>query len=117
MPRLPVPPFVLGFILDVSPGTTKGFDPTGTGQPTLFVLRLWNEVFVFRNICPHTGAQLNLKRDVFLSPTGDSLMCYRHGALFDFSGTATAGPCVGRSLEKVPFHITDTGYIVVDSFV
>ena len=44
---------------------------------------------------------------------GDTLMCYTHGALYEFgTGFCIDGPCEGESLYRLPVRV-DRGEILV----
>jgi nitrite reductase/ring-hydroxylating ferredoxin subunit len=56
---------------------------------------------------------LDFVRDQFLSDDGSHLMCYTHGALYEFgSGLCIAGPCKGESLYRLPVRV-DHGEVLV----
>jgi nitrite reductase/ring-hydroxylating ferredoxin subunit len=56
---------------------------------------------------------LDFIRDQFLSEDGRYLMCYTHGALYEFaSGVCVAGPCKGEALYRLPVHL-DGGEVLV----
>ncbi len=73
-----------------------------------FVIRQGDEVFAYRNVCPHAGHPLNWKPHGFLTPDGSSIICASHGAVFAIeTGKCLAGPCPGRSLQPVHVEIRD----------
>ena len=56
---------------------------------------------------------LDFIRDQFLSEDRRHLMCYTHGALYEFAtGLCIAGPCKGESLYRLPVRI-DSGEVLV----
>lgn len=65
------------------------------------------------NRCRHMPTPLDFIRDQFLSEDGRYLMCYTHGALYEFAtGECVAGPCKGQSLYRLPVRV-DKGEVVV----
>lgn len=79
-----------------------------------FVIRHHGGVSVYVNQCPHTGASLNWQPDQFLSFDNAFIQCSIHGALFQLdNGLCVRGPCIGRSLEKLPY-VLDSDRILVD---
>jgi len=78
-----------------------------------FVVRRANEVFAYRNHCAHAGHPLNWQPDRFLTKDGRYIICSSHGAEYDIaSGCCVAGPCRGKSLDRLPVEIRE-GTIVV----
>jgi len=93
---------------DIADGGCKGFGD-GTAS-SLFAVRQGDEVFVYRNCCPHAGAPLNWMPDRFLNREKTLIICAAHGALFNIeSGQCVAGPCPGQYLTSVPAEIRDGG--------
>ena len=65
------------------------------------------------NRCRHMPTPLDFIRDQFLSEDGKYLMCYTHGALYEFAtGLCVSGPCKGEALYRLPVRI-DRGEILV----
>ncbi len=65
------------------------------------------------NRCRHMPTPLDFIRDQFLSEDRRYLMCYTHGALYEFgTGQCVAGPCKGESLYRLPV-IVDGGDVLV----
>ena len=61
----------------------------------------------------HMTTPLDFIRDQFLSEDRRHLMCYTHGALYEFAtGLCIAGPCKGESLYRLPVRI-DHGEVLV----
>ena len=89
---------------DIADGGCKGFGDGTTSS--LFAVRRGEEVFVYRNCCPHAGAPLNWMPDRFLNREKTHIICSAHGALFDIaSGQCVAGPCPGQFLSALPVTI------------
>tara|TARA_R110002072_G_scaffold27564_21_gene89721 strand:- start:666 stop:992 length:327 start_codon:yes stop_codon:yes gene_type:complete len=88
------------------PGS-KGFENID-GQKPFFVVRRGDEVFGYRNFCPHYGAPLDWKPDAFLSYDRDMILCSMHSALFNIDdGICVDGPCPGQGLEKIEIKIIE----------
>lgn len=86
------------------PGS-RGFEDVADEAP-LFVVRRGDEVFAYRNVCPHYGAPLDWKPDAFLTRDRRLILCSMHGALFDIaSGACVEGPCPGQALTAVPVAV------------
>ena len=80
----------------------------GTGDWPLrgFLVRRGDAVQAFINVCPHQGHPLNLQPDAFLTPDRTLILCSSHGALFEIeTGLCVGGPCIGRSLKRIPIVI------------
>ncbi len=78
------------------------------GEAALFAVRQFDQVFVYRNICPHIGTPLNWLEDQFLDSENRFIQCASHGALFEIdTGLCVAGPCSGQSLQAVPHELRD----------
>ena len=85
------------------------------GDEDLFAVKKDGQVYVYRNHCPHLGVQLNWLEDQFLDSDGALIQCTTHGALFLIEdGECVAGPCVGKSLEAIPFEIIDQQITLID---
>ncbi len=71
-----------------------------------FVVRKGDVIAAYLNRCPHAGHPLNLRTDKFFTPDAALLMCNSHGALFEpQSGRCVAGPCIGKSLVRIPIRV------------
>ena len=58
------------------------------------------------NRCRHMPTPLDFIRDRFVSEDGRHLMCYTHGALYEFAtGICIAGPCKGEALYRLPVRL------------
>lgn len=86
------------------PGS-KGFENID-GEKPFFIVRRGDEVFAYRNFCPHYGAPLDWKPDAFLSYEKDLILCSMHSALFNIDdGVCIEGPCPGQALEKIKIKV------------
>jgi Ferredoxin subunits of nitrite reductase and ring-hydroxylating dioxygenases len=89
------------------PGS-KGFTINGDN---VFVVRQRNNIYVYRNRCPHIGITLEWVADQFLDSSQSMIQCANHGALFVIeTGLCVAGPCSGQALIPLSFEIVD-GYV------
>lgn len=100
---------------DVPEGAARGFDPTGRGRDTLFVVRRGG-LYAYRNHCPHwSETSMAWRKDAFLNADATRIVCAAHGAQFDINtGLCTMGPCIGQSLIRVPVVADGDGMLVVD---
>lgn len=80
------------------------------GEP-LFAVKKAEQVYLYRNDCPHDYIPLNQEPDEFLDASRTLIECANHGALFTIeTGDCVAGPCLGECLEAVQFEI-ENGYL------
>ncbi|MDX5299572.1 MAG: Rieske 2Fe-2S domain-containing protein [Gammaproteobacteria bacterium] len=78
----------------------------GQDEQAGFLVCHGDQVFAYRNRCPHLGVALNWQPHRFLDLDGLFIQCALHGALFQIdNGFCIAGPCQGRSLEALPIRI------------
>lgn len=89
---------------DIPEGGSKGFD-IGDGH-SCFAVRHDDQIYVYRNRCPHLGVELEWVEDQFLDADGALIQCATHGALFLIdNGHCVGGPCLGESLQAMTFVI------------
>ena len=100
---------------ELAEGTSRGFDPTGTGRDTMFIVRRAG-LHAWRNACPHwSGTSMAWRKDAFLNREGTRIVCAAHGAQFDIAtGSCTLGPCIGESLTRVELIESADGSLLVD---
>lgn len=73
------------------------------------------QLYVYRNRCPHLGVELNWLPDRFLTDDRQLIQCATHGALFSIeTGECLAGPCVGEYLQAIPHRISENNDIIID---
>lgn len=96
------------------PGS-QGFDPTGSGQDTLMLVRRGNEVFAYLDACPHFGdTPMAWRKNAYLNGDGSRIVCHAHGALFDIAtGECLRGPCLGQSLTQLKAVVAADGLVGV----
>lgn len=97
----------------IAPGSSRGFQ---VGNASCFAVRDQDgEIYVYRNSCPHLGVELEWVPDQFLDSEGVLIQCATHGALFLMdSGQCVSGPCLGDSLQTIPYILRD-GMLEVDA--
>ncbi|MAZ87478.1 MAG: MFS transporter [Cellvibrionaceae bacterium] len=72
------------------------------GEDAIFTVRQGQQLYIYRNRCPHLGIQLEWLEDKFLDYDGELIQCSTHGALFTIDeGFCVSGPCGGQSLTPV----------------
>jgi nitrite reductase/ring-hydroxylating ferredoxin subunit len=100
-------------LADLPDGDSRGFDPLSTGRDSCIVVRLGEQVFSYRNTCPHVnGSPLAWRKDQYLNADRSHIVCSGHGALFDIrTGVCTLGPCVGERLHTVENSIGPQGQV------
>ena len=101
------PRLVLLQTKDLPDGESRGLKlPAEAGGGEGFAVRRGEEIFVYSNSCPHTGAPLDWSPDQFLNAEGSHIICAMHGALFEVdSGLCVSGPCVNQYLQPIPAEI------------
>lgn len=86
-------------------GQSRGFAHQGEA---IFIVRRDNQVFAYRNQCPHLGVELEWQADRFLTADQKHIQCAMHGALFQIdTGECIHGPCQGDHLQTLPTVIKD----------
>jgi nitrite reductase/ring-hydroxylating ferredoxin subunit len=102
---------------DLAEGCSHGFLPDEDGQDRLFIVRYQGALHAWRNACPHVAeAPMAWKRHAYLSPDGQHIMCYAHGARFEpDTGLCVHGPCKGQYLQRVNLEIDVQGSIRLSS--
>jgi nitrite reductase/ring-hydroxylating ferredoxin subunit len=106
---------VLCRMADLADPGARSFS-VGAGEWPLggFLVRKGAAVQAYVNHCPHQGHPLNLRPDAFLTPDGSLILCSSHGALFEIAtGLCVGGPCLGRSLRRVPVRI-EAGLVMLE---
>lgn len=98
---------------DLPDGDSRGFDPFETGRDSCVVVRRGQQVYSFRNACPHVnGSPLAWRKDQYLNAGKTHIVCNGHGALFDLqTGVCTLGPCLGERLQKIENSIGPDGHV------
>lgn len=91
----------------IEEGGARGFEViTASEKVALVCIRQGQQIFAYRNRCPHTGINLEWLPDQFLDDTKQYIVCSTHGAMFQVEdGHCVAGPCAGDSLDAVPVTI------------
>lgn len=80
---------------------------------SLFAIREDDEIYVYRNQCPHLGIELEWMENQFIDVNGLHIQCSTHGALFEIkNGFCVSGPCLGDSLEAIIVSIEPDGSVV-----
>ena len=68
----------------------------------VLAIRRGDEVFLYKNSCPHIGSPLDFNPGRFLNPDNTHILCATHGALFKIeNGHCIYGPCEGKDLEAI----------------
>ena len=94
-------------------------DPGSLGvdlnEQGFILVRQGDEVFAFKNSCPHRGIRLEWEPNKFLDFEKQFIQCSTHGALFTLqAGECVAGPCKGQKLQAVPAQVSE-GRILIDA--
>ncbi|MDP7651319.1 MAG: Rieske 2Fe-2S domain-containing protein [Rhodospirillales bacterium] len=94
---------------EVADGGSERFVAQVDGQArSVMAVRRGQQVFVYVNDCPHTGAPLDFTPGKFLNLEGTHILCTGHGALFRIEdGHCVSGPCVGDDLQALDAVVED----------
>jgi nitrite reductase/ring-hydroxylating ferredoxin subunit len=101
-------------------GGSRGFDPYKSGQDSVLVVRQGQQLFAYRDACPHHNTPMAWRKDAYLDGAGQRIVCAAHGAQFEIaSGLCTLGPCLGESLTPLPLLIHQNGeiHLASDNFL
>jgi nitrite reductase/ring-hydroxylating ferredoxin subunit len=87
--------------------SSRGFNLPDAGVG-VFAVRQGEQVFLYRNLCPHVHIPLEWVEHEFLNADQSLIQCANHGALFTIdTGECIAGPCSGQALEPIEHQIVD----------
>ena len=105
---------VIAKVDELSPGSVKKFwIICHEYRVDAFLVNERGSFHAYVNRCRHMPTPLDFIRDQFMSEDGKHLMCYTHGALYEFaSGLCVAGPCKGDALYRLPVRV-DRGDVLV----
>ncbi len=94
---------------DIPNQQALGFDiETDQGPFGLFIIRQDEQVYAYKNQCPHLGIPLNWQPNEFMSLDGVNIQCSTHGALFTLEdGHCIIGPCAGENLNHLTLEQRD----------
>jgi nitrite reductase/ring-hydroxylating ferredoxin subunit len=105
---------VLCRLEEIADGGSKEIVLRGTSDFSLCLVRQEENVYAYRNPCPHTGSPLNWVADKFLSLDGEMIQCALHGALFRITdGLCIWGPCLHKKLTPVAIANRDGDIVLV----
>lgn len=104
---------------DIPDGGAKAFERLIAGQrQPLVAVRRGDEVWVYRNRCPHFSVPLDFNPGEFCTYKQRLIMCAHHSAMFRFEdGLCIDGPCTGARLEAVESRVEDGTLCVVEQRV
>ena len=73
---------------------------------SLVAVRKGQQVWVYRNRCPHFSVRLDYHPGQFCTYKGNVLMCAHHSAMFRFEdGQCIDGPCRGAALQPLAVRV------------
>lgn len=100
--------FPLCRIDQLTEGECKEFEVPTTAKSSaydvleIFLVKRQQQIYGYRNQCPHTGVTLNWLANQFMDSDNHYLQCATHGALFRVEdGYCVRGPCAGESLTRI----------------
>jgi len=87
----------------IADNSSKGFEVKyGETLIKVLALRRGRQIFCYRNLCPHTGVNLDWVKDQFLDASSKYIQCATHGAIFQIEdGYCISGPCAGENLIRL----------------
>ena len=103
---------------DIQEGETKGFSINNNpDKQDIFVVKKNEQLFAYKNSCPHTGATLNWQPDIFMDYDNIYIQCSIHGARFEIeTGLCVWGPCVNQKLRALKINIVENKiYLAADN--
>lgn len=104
-------PIVVCNLDDLEEGRSFGVDVHE--NLALFVVKKYDQYFVYLNKCPHLGIRLEWQENQFLDMDTELIECSTHGALFEIeTGNCIAGPCSGDQLTRISHTIKENQIIV-----
>ena len=108
-PAAPPPGTRLCAVAELADPGARGFRfRAGEALFAGFLVREGAEVRGWIDSCPHNGWPLAVMDDLYLTRTGDRILCAAHGAVFRLGdGVCTAGPCAGEALTPWPVTVRD----------
>lgn len=101
---------------ELPPGGCREFR-LGEGDWPLrgFVVDVPDGARAYLNRCAHLSFALNYLPDEFLTYDRRFILCSMHGAQFEkATGLCIAGPCLGRSLVRLPVRVDAQGVWLAD---
>jgi nitrite reductase/ring-hydroxylating ferredoxin subunit len=99
---------------ELQPGTVKKFWLICQKyRIDAFLVNDHGQYHAYVNRCRHMATPLDFIKNQFLSEDGRYLMCYTHGALYEFeTGRCVEGPCKGEALYRLPVRV-EAGEVLV----
>ena len=103
VPGAPARGTVLCTIDDLAPNEAKSFVfKHELRRFEMFVQRWGDDIFAYKNSCPHVRLPLDFRPGKFLDISESYLHCANHGALFQVDdGLCVKGPCKGQFLTPI----------------
>ena len=113
VPGAPPRGSVLCTLSELAPREAKTITFTeGTLRFQMFIQRWDDDVYAYKNSCPHVRLPLDYRPGRFLDIENKYLHCANHGALFRVDdGKCVKGPCKGKYLT--PIHVVRDGDAVL----
>ena len=107
-------PSVLCKFSDLEELSSKGFSIKIKRKISdIFVIRKNDQVYAYKNICPHAQAPLEWNPDEFLDEKKETIICALHGARFSIEeGGCLGGPCGGAGLSVVDVEVIDGNVVL-----
>ena len=90
------------------PGSKGLIVKINSAEIRLFLVKNNDQIYIYKNSCPHTLGPLDWLPDSFLSEDKKYIMCANHGALFQIDdGMCVYGPCKNQKLQKLSYTINN----------
>lgn len=96
-------------LADIPDGNSSSLSiPDGPYRLPLVLVRRGEQVWVYRNRCPHEGDMMEHAPGKFLDDEAQYILCATHWAVFRIEdGACVHGPCFGDSLEAYAVAVED----------
>ena len=95
---------------EIQEGGAKGFNLEP--ELSVFVVKKNQQLYGYRNSCPHLGIELEWIEDQFLDSDNSLIQCSTHGALFLIEdGLCVSGPCQGQMLTSIDIEMDESEQI------
>lgn len=103
------PGIALGPLDQIEDGKARSFVVQLTeGRFHGFIVRQGASISAYVDSCPHAGAPLARELDDYLTPDGELIACWLHGAVFRIDdGECLGGPCMGQKLSVWPVDLRE----------
>ncbi len=98
---------------DLIENKARGFE---VNKLKIILIKRSNQVYAYKNQCPHLGINLEWEADQFMDFEDYFLQCSSHSALFQVEdGLCVSGPCIGKALIALAIDIKNDEIHLIDN--